>query len=199
MVKLTAEDIIPVVHEMLRTRYGEIRTVSGQGIAKGQRVEFQVGGKPVRCVIKTSSGGRISFGRREDGSWSGLSESDRVVVVGPTKLDGDDLMVSEFEQQVLMKAFEANLAAQKKAGMENVPSWLAPFREEDRGVRGTGDGFGEKALWHEPLAGKAEPAAKSESTPTNAPVRSLTLAEAKEGLARTFGVSADAIEITIRA
>ena len=134
--------------------------VSGQGIARGQRVEFENGGKPLRCVIKTSSGGRISFGRRSDGTWSGLSESDRVVVVAPTRLEGDDLMVSEFEQQVLMKAFEANLAAQQKAGMENVPSWLAPFHEEDRSVRGTGDGFGDKALWSEPLAGKTEPAAK---------------------------------------
>jgi hypothetical protein len=196
MSKLTPKDIIPVVHDKLRKRYGEVRTLSGQGIAQGQRVEFMVGGKPARAVIKTSEGGRISFGRREDGSWSGLSESDRVVVVAPTSLDGDDLMVSEYEQEVLMKAFEANLAAQKKAGMEKVPSWIAPFHEESRGVRGIGDGFGEKALWHETLEAKAEPAA---NIPANAPMRGLTLAEAKEGLARTFGVSVDAIEITIRA
>jgi hypothetical protein len=198
MAKITAEDIMPVVHDKLRTRYGEIRIVSGQGIAKGQRVEFQDGGKTVRCVIKTSTGGRISFGRREDGSWSGLSESDRVVVVAPTTLGGDDLVVSEFKQHVLMQAFEANLAAQKKAGMDKVPSWLAPFHEVDRGVRGTGDGFGDKALWQEPLATAGEASPKASAVGKNEPARGLTLAEAKEGLARTFGVSPDAIEITIR-
>ncbi len=203
MRKLTAADIIPVVHEKLRSRYGEVRIVSGQGIAKGQRVEFETGGRTMRCVIKTSSGGRISFGHRDDGSWSGLSESDRVVVVAPTSLEGDDLEVSEFEQKVLLDAFEANFAAQKKAGMDKVPCWLAPFHEEDRGVRGTGDGFAAKALWSEPLNGKGEAAAKHvEASPTPSPansvVRGLTLAEAKEGLAKSFGVSPDAIEIIIR-
>jgi hypothetical protein len=199
MKKVVPDNIIPVVHEKLCSRYGPIKTVSGQGIAKGQRVEFQDAGRQVRCVIKTSSGGRISFSRRDDGTWSGLSECDRVVVVAPTKLDGDDLVVSMFDQQILRDAFDANLAAQLKAGMsKDVPSWLAPFHEEDRGIRGTGDGFGGKALWREPLSA-ASPSVSSAAAPVqNGSARGLTLAEAKEGLARTFGVSPDAIEITIR-
>src|SRR5665213_24197 len=158
MAKMIAEDIMPVVHAMLGARYGAVEAVSGQGIARGQRVEFEDGDKRVRCVIKTSAGGRISFGRRPDGSWSGLSECDRVIVVAPTARDGDDIIVSMFDQQVLVKAFEANLAAQQKAGMEKLPSWLAPFHEEDRGVRGTGDGFGDKALWRAPLSATTSPA-----------------------------------------
>lgn len=140
------ETVLPNVHDRLRARYGELKIVTGQGIAKGQRVEFADGGKRIRCVIKTSSGGRISFGRRPDGTWSGLSECDRVVVVAPSSLDGDDSVMSMFDQHVLRDAFEANLAAQRKAGMENLPCWIAPFHEKDRGVRGTGDGFGDKAL-----------------------------------------------------
>jgi len=212
MARLKPEDIMPVVHDRLRTHYGTVEVISGQGIAKGQRVRFEDGGREVTCVIKTSSGGRISFGRRDDGSWSGLSECDRVVVVAPTEIDGDELMISMFDRQVLVDAFEANLAAQQKAGMAKVPSWLSPFHEEGRGVRGTGDGFDNKALWQEPFAGKAPvpvdvQLAKSPSAlapaianaaPATGSVRSLTLAEAKEGLARTFGVSPDAIEITIR-
>jgi hypothetical protein len=113
-------------------------------------------------------------------------------------------MISMFDQQVLIDAFEANFAAQQKAGIGHLPCWLAPFHEKDRGVRGTGDGFGDKALWHEPLA-TARPATvvqprqfAAEASPLISSVRSLTIAEAKEGLARTFGVSPDAIEITIR-
>ncbi len=197
MEKLPTDELLPIIHNKLRSRYGECRLVSGQGIAKGQRVEFQDGG-PVRCVIKTSSGGRISFGRRPNGTWSGLSECDRVVVVAPTILDGEDIMVSMFDQQTLRDAFEANFAAQQKAGMEKVPCWIAPFHERDRGVRGTGDGFADKALWSEPLFSAAVPTNGISNQPSKNPPRGLTLAEAKEGLARTFGVSPDAIEITIR-
>lgn len=206
MKKVNPDDIIPVVHDKLRSRYGTISTLSGQGIARGQRLEFQDAGQRMRCVIKTSSGGRISFARRPDGTWSGLSECDRVVVVAPTELDGGDAMVSMFDKQVLLSAFDANLAAQQKAGMDKVPCWIAPFHEEGRGVRGTGDGFGEKALWHEPLSAASPSVSSTAATVQNnssAPIQNgsahgLTLAEAKEGLARTFGVSPDAIEITIR-
>jgi hypothetical protein len=194
----SGEEVIPIVHAKLRARYGECRFLSGQGIAKGQRVEFDDNGKQVRCVIKTSSGGRISFAHRPDGTWSGLSECDRVVVVAPTSFEGDNIAVSMFDQQVLRDAFEANLAAQKTAGMDNVPCWIAPFHEMDRGVRGTGDGFGDKALWTEPMSETQPSATKPDNSPRAGPVHGLTLAEAKEGLARTFGVRPDQIEITIR-
>lgn len=202
-MRLKPEDIIPVVHDRLRTHYGAVEVISGQGIAQGQRVEFEDGGRRLRCVIKTSAGGRISFGHRDDGTWSGLSECDRIVVVGPTERNGDTLMISMFERQALVDAFEANLAAQQKAGMTKVPCWLAPFHEKDRGVRGTGDGFGGKALWQEPFAAAPAPSHITHAQPVPAAagggaVRGLTMAEAKEGLARTFGVSPDAIEITIR-
>src|SRR3954469_20959820 len=124
MKEVTTEEVLPVVHTILRRRYGDLKFLSGQGIAKGQRVEFEDGGKQVRCVIKTSSGGRISFGRRGDGSWSGLSESDRVVVVSPTERYGDNLVVSMFDEKVLRDAFETNFAAQEKTGMGHLPNWL---------------------------------------------------------------------------
>ena len=198
MKKLSQEDILPIVHGKLRARYGAIEVVSGKGIARGQRVEFSEQGKRVRCVIKTSSSGRISFGHRDDGTWSGLSESDRVIVVAPSAFEGKDLVVIMFDQKVLVDAFEQNLAAQKQAGMENLPCWLAPFHEDGRGPRGTGDGFADRSLWSEPLDG-IPTSTINHATNSPAPaVRGLTLAEAKEGLARTFGVSPDAIEITIR-
>ena len=198
MGKLDTEAILPVVRDKLRSRYGACEIVSGQGIAKGQRVEFEDNGKRVRCVIKTSSGGRISFGRRPDDTWSGLSECDRVVVVAPNSINGDDLTVSMFDRRVLLDAFEANLAAQKKAGMEKLPCWIAPFHEDDRGVRGTGDGFGGKAIWSEPLSAISTPMTKQLAPVHSDSAQGLTLAEAKEVLARTFGVSPDAIEIIIR-
>lgn len=201
MKRVELGDVLSIVHSVLQRRYGELTFVSGQGIAKGQRVEFDDKGSRVRCVIKTSAGGRISFGRRGDGTWSGLSESDRIVVVGPTELEGEDLTISMFGQNVLMDAFEANHAAQTTAGVGHVPSWIAPFHEEGRGPRGVGDGFGKKALWSEPMPGVlADGPVASSSLPAPAADQAgrLTLQEAKVGLARTFGVSPDAIEITIK-
>jgi hypothetical protein len=197
MREVSSQDLLPVVHTILRRRYGELTVKTGQGVVKGQRVEFSDEGRPVSCVIKTSMGGRISFGRRTDRTWSGLSESERVIVVAPTKLHGADQMVSMFDQKVLLDAFEANRAAQEKAGMGHLPNWIAPFHEEGRGARGIGDDFGDKAIWIEPLDMKPMPSSSLEVTRVE-PVPPLTIAEAKEGLAKRFGVSPEAIEITIR-
>jgi hypothetical protein len=187
-----------IVHEVLRRRYGHIEFLGGQGVSKGQRVSFDDSGQRVRCVIKTSNGGRISFKRRDDGSWSGLSDTDRVVIVGPTTLHGEDQLVRMFDQKVLLDAFEANHIAQEKAGMGHLPSWLAPFHEDYRTRRGVGDGFGEKAIWIEPLNGTSPASGLKAVTTSEESARALTIAEAKLGLAKTFGVDVDAVEITIR-
>ncbi|HVA11961.1 MAG TPA: hypothetical protein VNF99_01810 [Stellaceae bacterium] len=195
MKDIKADDVLAVVHGSLRRRYGDIETIVMQGVAKGQRVQVVDRAKPFRCVIKRSEGGRISFDRRPDGTWRGLSESDRVVIVAPTELDGDDQTISMFEQKVLLDAFEANYAAQSKAGMAHLPSWLAPFHEDGRGARGVGDGFGEKALWSEPLTSAPESSAVSAVSES---MRALTFAEAKQGLAKKYGFPPDAFDISIR-
>jgi hypothetical protein len=149
MKRSLKQDILPIVHEILRRRYGDLSSIAGQGILTGERVEFVLDGKRVRCVIKTSTGGRISFGRRDE-KWSGLDDSDFVVIVAPTAFHSDDHMVSMFDQQTMKAVFDANQAAQEKGGMGALPNWIAPFHERGRGRRGVGGGFGDKALWSEP-------------------------------------------------
>jgi hypothetical protein len=188
---LIKEYVLPIVHEILHRRYGELTFVSGQGIARGERVQFWKDGQLVSCVIKTSNAGRISFGRR-DGKWSGLG-SDFVVIVAPRALGQEDYFVSMFDQRTMKIVFQANQDAQEKAGMD-LPNWIAPFHEEGRGARGVGDGFGDKALWIEPLNSGSLPVASETE-----PVAALTIAQAKHGLAKTFGVSPEAIEIIIKA
>src|SRR4051794_21694516 len=109
MKKVSKGNVLPRVHEILRHRYGDLAAVTGQGIARGERLELVVGGRRARCVVKTSSGGRISFGKA-GGKWSGLDDSDFVVIVAPTTFENDELAVSMFDQQVLRKAFDANQA-----------------------------------------------------------------------------------------
>ena len=81
--------------------------------------------------------------------------------------------------------------------MGELPNWIAPFHEEGRGPRGVGDGFGDKALWSEPLNGSSLPLSAPKD-PAPKSVRALTIPEAKAGLAKTFGVKPEAVEITIR-
>ena len=69
-----------------------------------------------------------------------------------------------------MKAvFDASQAAQEKAGMGNCQNWIAPFHEEGRGPRGVGDGFGDKALWSEPLNGSSLPCTPKDPAPEFGP------------------------------
>jgi hypothetical protein len=58
-------------------------------------------------------------------------------------------------------------------------------------------GIDPRSLSFQPLAKAAKPVSKPDAAP-NPAVGGLTIAEAKRGLALTFGVAEDAIEITIR-
>lgn len=189
--------IFEPIHELLRKRYGELTAITRQGVPKGQRLEILDRGKRLKCVIKTSEGGRISFARRPDGSWSGLSDADRVVVAGPGPRS-DELRIRMWDQATLLKAFEANYAAQAAAKMEHLPCWISPEHEEGRGVRGTGDGFGHKALWSEVIGPDDREAPKETRPPTPAGGERLTIEGAKKGLAETYNVKPDQIEIIIR-
>lgn len=197
MKKILKQDTLPQVWNILTRRYGQLTLLTGQGITKGERVEFQLEGRSVRCVIKTSTGGRISFGKR-DGKWSGLDDSDLVVMVAPTALNQDDHQVSMFDQKIMKEVFDRNQAAQEKAGMGELPNWIAPFHEEGRGPRGVADGFAHQALWAEPLSIPSAVPINAPEPPQIQTVRALTIHEAKRGLAMTYSVNPEAIEISIR-
>jgi hypothetical protein len=185
------------IHSVLQARYGAFTLIIRRGVPKGQRLEILEKGKTLRCVIKTSEGGRISFARRPDGSWSGLSDADRVIVAGPGPRS-DELQIRMWDQAVILKAFEANYSALKAAKMENRPCWISPEHEEGRGVRGTGDGFGEKALWSEVIRSDDLETSTGTSSLAGASGERLTIELAKRGLAKTYNVRPDQIEITIR-
>ena len=71
--------------------------------------------------------------------------------------------------------------------------WRNPVRYTSLAALGIDPG----TLTFRPLKGVVEAPARHPIAPTQA-ARGLTIAEAKRGLARTFGVGEDAVEITIR-
>ena len=60
------------------------------------------------------------------------------------------------------------------------------------------EGFTPKATKPDSLTPTAEIPSSGPKTPAGKPGRGLTIEQAKEGLAKTFGVSPEAVEITIR-
>ncbi len=102
--------------------------------------------------------------------------------------------------------FDRAYAARKKAGYTSPVGrgiWLSLYDKEATTpvtLVGAGIGLAHPPIAKVPLSGQpmeAE-AADSEPAPSVAAGVPLTIAEAKRGLARSFGVSEDAIEITIR-
>lgn len=192
------KDVLPSIRQIIEHKCGPLTSISGQGIMKGERNKFVLNGKQVTGIIKTSTNGRVSFAKHDDGKWVGLAESDFVFIAGPITESDPTPMVSMFDRKIMLDAFNANQAAQEKDGKGHLPNWIAPFHEEGRGSRGVGDGFQEKALWTEPLDPKSGSAALAAKSPPQVPSSGLTIDQAKAGLAKTFGVPPESIEITIR-
>jgi hypothetical protein len=198
-MSFSTDTALEAVHEILRKKYGEVKLIGrGQGVKEGQRVRFRDGGHFVDCIIKTSRRGRFSFSRRPDGSLSGLSESDRAVLVGPTSFEGSDCVAGMYDSVTLQKAWDANRAALDRAGKsQGSQTWLAPFHEEDQGLRGVGDGFQRDALWIEPLSAPPS-SADAAPRPSQDKGLKLTIRQAKEALALNYDVPPDDIDIIIR-
>ena len=96
----------------------------------------------------------------------------------------------------VLGAFEANYESLVKHGMGHLPSWVNPQYEE--GWRLAGSGFEKDALWAETVPLAISPSMGTCSPPTPVEANRLTIQQAKEGLAATFGVSVDKIEILVR-
>jgi hypothetical protein len=168
----------------------------GQGVPKLSRISIRKDGKESAALIKTSTSGRISFTREQDGHYRFLRDAEYVIHVHPIVNDPTLVQVTMFDRQTVVEAFNANHKALVEHGMEHIPSWVNP--EEEKGWRQTGSGFGTKALWSAavPLVSTAT-ASEMQRGAGGQPLK-LTIAQAKEGLAENFGVSPDKIEIIVR-
>jgi hypothetical protein len=186
--------------EVLRKRFQSISPVTGQGVQAGTRVSFTKGGETFICAVKVTTRGRIHFARQGAG-WATLPHVDRVLYVRLRPGDPPHFEAQMHARETLVAAFEANCQHAEGLGLPHRPAWLNADLEA--GDRFVGSGFGKQALWVEvgPLLiqGAAGTPSEDERASSPAAPRRLTIAEAKEGLAATLGISPDAIEIIIRA
>jgi hypothetical protein len=173
----------------------------GSGVPPFSRILVKTEGAVLKCAIKTTQGGRIHFERNPDGRFKVLSDVDRVIHVQPTSQDRNMLLVRMFDQKTVLAAFEENCRALAKHGMAHLPAWINP--QFEGGWRLAGSGFEKKALWAEivPLDVSVPELPETVKTEMSGVVkrsRGMTIQEAKEALANTFGVSPDKIEILVR-
>ena len=160
-------------------------------------------------TIRTAQDRWIAFPRtKDDTKWGTLCDVDVVVAVSV-----DDLANPRFAQVHMINAdemrdrFDRAYAARRAAGHTIQPShgvWLSLYEEESTSPVqrvGAGAGIDNPPLAVVPLGEPDTPVAptKQPNWASDADEQSLTIAQAKTKLARTFGVDPSSIKITVEA
>jgi len=200
--------LFQVAEEALEQQGWKIEQIARSGKASVRRITR---GKDHKTAsIRTWQATWIAFARRsKDDAWATLGDVDLGVAAGV-----DDQANPQFAQVHLVPGEEMRHrldradAARKQAGY-TLPVgrgvWLSLYEKEAASpvtLVGGGIGLDHPPIAKVPLSGQEidalaeEPDAQPNATPAAA--APMTIAEAKRGLARSFGVSEDAIEITIR-
>lgn len=188
------------------------------GIGKSSVRDITRGNDGVRVSIKTTQDQYIAFAPGHDGKgWQTLDDVDAVVVVSVDDKDPpQEALVHWFGADDLRERFDRALVAREEAGYKERHDrgvWLPLYIADDgQVVRFVGGGIGleNPPIARVPLNGGATmrngysmmtPPAPPRPSPTHgAPApRGLTIADAKRGLAITFGVPESAVRITIEA
>lgn len=189
----------------LMKRGYEVESFTGRGRPPGTFLKLTKDGKESVCTVRSTRDRWIAFHRREDGGWDTLDKADFVAIAAvddrqtPTKME-----VYLLEQAPVTKAFDAAFEARTNAGhiiKENTP-WVGLDAPKTQSVTAIGAGLADKALWCE-VIGPGSEAAHEElvSGPGDIPApekTTLTIADAKKGLAAHYGVTPESIEIIIR-
>ena len=197
--------------QVLERKGWRVMRVSGFGNARIRRITKD--GESKLAAIRTTQDQWLAFPRtRDDAQWATLSDVD-VVVVG--SVDPDDprfARIHVIDADELRGRFDRAYAA-RRAANHTIPRgrgvWIALYQKEAPdpvALVGAGAGIANAPIARVPLAEVAAPATDSPATAraraagTRPPEeRALTIAEAKAGLARSFGVDPSNIKITVEA
>ena len=204
---MTDQEVRDAVVTLLEEKgYNVSSTASGQGVPKRSRLKLEKDGAELACVVKVSSGGRISFTRAADGTYRVLSDADWVIHAQPVLTSPGHIRVMVFEREVVTQAFEENHKALVAHGMEHIPSWVNP--EMEAGWRQSGSGFKDKALWTEIIAATVAAATPLPISELSAPVVPSSSDDVPEGpgimeriklmLSEHLGVRPELIDIDVR-
>ncbi|MEP2030782.1 MAG: hypothetical protein ABJI96_18970 [Paracoccaceae bacterium] len=168
---------------------------SGSGVPKLSRLELSKSGSVQNCITKFTTSGRIHF-VREGETFKVLHDFDLVLHIYASSYDSECVKVSLFTRATVEKAFNAAYEALVGVGQANIPIWLSPEFED--GLRFTGSGFTDEALWSEVVnisnAQLDHLAVGDESPESGAGI----MEQIKSLLSKHMGVHSDQLEIDVR-
>ena len=197
--------------QVLEREGWRVTKVSGFGNARIRRIAKD--GKSKLAAIRTTQDQWLAFPRtKDDTQWATLSEVDVVVVASVDPDDPRSARIHVINADELQGRFDRAYAA-RRAANHTIPSgrgvWIALYQNEALDpvtLVGAGAGIANAPIARVPLTEVAAPATDSPTAATaqtasaSAPEeRALTIAEAKAGLARSFGVDPSSIKITVEA
>ncbi len=188
-----------------------VTKVSGYGNARIRRIAR--GGEDKLAAIRTTQDQCLAFPRtRDDTQWATLSDVDVVVVASLDPGDPQCARIHMIDAEELRGRFDRAYHARRNASHSIPPGrgvWIALYEHEARNpvtLVGAGAGIANAPIARVRLTEVAAPAAKSPATiaaravaTSTQDARALTIAEAKAGLARSFGVDPSNIKITVEA
>ena len=188
-----------------------VTKAGGVGNARIRRIAKD--GESKLAAIRTTQDRWIAFSRTSDDTrWATLSDVDVVVVASVDPGDPRFARIHKFDADELQGRFDRAYAA-RLAANHTIPVgrgvWIALYENEASypvALVGAGAGIASPPIARVPLTEVTAPADSSPAA-TAAPAanasapdeRALTIAEAKAGLARSFGVAPSNIKITVEA
>lgn len=194
--------------ETLKQRGWSVLRVPGAG--KSSLRQITKDGQSKLVAIRTTQDRWMAFPRtKDDAGWLTLDDVDLVMAVSVDDTDEPKMaLVHLFEQKDIKARYDRAYAARKRAG-RSIPVgrgvWISLYREECASpvsLVGAGAGLAFPPIALVPLDGgqpPKEPSGSEASPPPPRDPRPLTIAEAKERLALTFGVDPSHIKITVEA
>jgi len=189
------EKLRTAVVRLLNIKGYSVEDISkGSGVPKLSRLEVMKGEEKLTCVVKTTTSGRISFTREDDGTYKVLKDVDGVIHAHPKSTT--EVNVTFFDRTTVQKAFEKNWNALQEDGKEHLPIWVNPEWEEGR--RLTGSGFMDEAVWTETLSLSQEDESEYPSTTPDGTAGGGIMDHIKKMLSEHMGVRPDQLEIDVR-
>jgi hypothetical protein len=166
----------------------------------GARLVLIRKGKTLSAAVRTSANRRVGWMRDAKGAWRAMREADLVVVAAfenaavPSKID-----VFGFQTSDVRSAFDERLKRNKEKNPDfasGAPVFVS-LDPPERGRSSAGKDLQSKALWHEVISLEGNRVDRDDPLAREL-ANGLTIAAAKEGLAKTYGVTPASIEIIIR-
>ena len=207
----TRRFLVDACFQVLESKGWTISKVSGFGNARIRRLTKD--GESKLAAIRTTQDQSIAFPRNQDDTkWATLSEVDAVVVASVDPDDPKVARVHMINANELRRRFDRAYTARRAAG-HSLPVgrgvWIALYENEAPDpvtLVGAGVGIASAPIAHVPLAAVGAPISSAPAATTTHPAAActtddgtLTIAEAKARLARTFGVDPSNITITVEA